>query len=180
MNMLIWNHIWLLADKKTTRLLSCFGWLLRAHAPTPWTCFSAKKTPLKMFIRISLRWFAVNSVQWNHTCYSFFFFFPVKYPCGTIPVLAKKNTTAQGRIVGGVTCPPGECPWQVSLPQIFIFVIAAFLVKLLSYIQYFKCVMLKCIESVRFGQIIRTQQLYLFPSHISALFWMPVFLGVEW
>lgn len=54
-------------------------------------------------------------------------------------MLAKKNATAQGRIVGGVTCPPGECPWQVSLPQIFTVVIAVFLVKLLSYIQYFEC-----------------------------------------
>ncbi|NXU80302.1 FA7 factor, partial [Oreotrochilus melanogaster] len=37
----------------------------------------------------------------------------VKYPCGKIPVLAKKNATARGRIVGGLICPPGECPWQV-------------------------------------------------------------------
>uniref|UniRef100_A0A8C3JKX8 Coagulation factor VII n=1 Tax=Calidris pygmaea TaxID=425635 RepID=A0A8C3JKX8_9CHAR len=36
----------------------------------------------------------------------------VKYPCGKIPVLAKKNATARGRIVGGLICPPGECPWQ--------------------------------------------------------------------
>ncbi|XP_074417331.1 coagulation factor VII isoform X1 [Larus michahellis] len=41
----------------------------------------------------------------------------VKYPCGRIPVLAKKNTTAQGRIVGGLICPPGECPWQALIIQ---------------------------------------------------------------
>ncbi|KFU89820.1 Coagulation factor VII, partial [Chaetura pelagica] len=41
----------------------------------------------------------------------------VKYPCGKIPVLAKKNATAQGRIVGGLICPPGECPWQALLIQ---------------------------------------------------------------
>ncbi|KAM9020761.1 uncharacterized protein PRD47_004353 [Ara ararauna] len=41
----------------------------------------------------------------------------VEYPCGKIPVLAKKNATAQGRIVGGSICPPGECPWQALLIQ---------------------------------------------------------------
>ncbi|XP_021270711.1 coagulation factor VII-like isoform X1 [Numida meleagris] len=41
----------------------------------------------------------------------------VKYPCGKIPVLAKKNATAEGRIVGGITCPPGECPWQALIIQ---------------------------------------------------------------
>ncbi|XP_013809535.1 coagulation factor VII isoform X2 [Apteryx mantelli] len=43
----------------------------------------------------------------------------VKYPCGKIPVLAKKNATAtaEGRIVGGFTCPPGECPWQALIIQ---------------------------------------------------------------
>ncbi|KAM9245436.1 coagulation factor X-like [Leptosomus discolor] len=41
----------------------------------------------------------------------------VKYPCGKIPVLAKKNATAQGRIVGGLICPPGECPWQALIIQ---------------------------------------------------------------
>ncbi|NWI13445.1 FA7 factor, partial [Crypturellus soui] len=39
----------------------------------------------------------------------------VKYPCGKIPVLAKKNATAEGRIVGGYICPPGECPWQALI-----------------------------------------------------------------
>ncbi|NXB54087.1 FA7 factor, partial [Leucopsar rothschildi] len=41
----------------------------------------------------------------------------VKYPCGKIPVLAKKNSTVHGRIVGGFTCPPGECPWQALIIQ---------------------------------------------------------------
>ncbi|KAM9301056.1 coagulation factor X-like [Morus bassanus] len=41
----------------------------------------------------------------------------VKYPCGRIPVLAKKNAAAQGRIVGGLICPPGECPWQALIIQ---------------------------------------------------------------
>ncbi|XP_025911261.1 coagulation factor VII [Apteryx rowi] len=43
----------------------------------------------------------------------------VKYPCGKIPVLAKKNATAtaEGRIVGGFICPPGECPWQALIIQ---------------------------------------------------------------
>ncbi|KAI1241641.1 Coagulation factor VII, partial [Lamprotornis superbus] len=41
----------------------------------------------------------------------------VKYPCGKIPVLAKKNSTVHGRIVGGLTCPPGECPWQALIIQ---------------------------------------------------------------
>ncbi|XP_068860499.1 coagulation factor VII [Aphelocoma coerulescens] len=41
----------------------------------------------------------------------------VKYPCGKIPVLAKKNSTAKGRIVGGLICPPGECPWQALIIQ---------------------------------------------------------------
>ncbi|NWR93944.1 FA7 factor, partial [Furnarius figulus] len=39
----------------------------------------------------------------------------VNYPCGKIPVLAKKNSTARGRIVGGLICPPGECPWQALI-----------------------------------------------------------------
>ncbi|NWX12217.1 FA7 factor, partial [Aegotheles bennettii] len=39
----------------------------------------------------------------------------VKYPCGKIPVLAKKNATSRGRIVGGLICPPGECPWQALI-----------------------------------------------------------------
>lgn len=37
----------------------------------------------------------------------------VDYPCGKIPVLAKRPNQ-QGRIIGGYDCPPGECPWQVS------------------------------------------------------------------
>ncbi|XP_069626355.1 coagulation factor VII isoform X2 [Haliaeetus albicilla] len=41
----------------------------------------------------------------------------VKYPCGKIPVLAKKNATTRGRIVGGSICPPGECPWQALIIQ---------------------------------------------------------------
>ncbi|XP_077647017.1 uncharacterized protein LOC110478744 [Lonchura striata] len=41
----------------------------------------------------------------------------VKYPCGKIPVLAKKSSTAHGRIVGGFICPPGECPWQALIIQ---------------------------------------------------------------
>ncbi|NXS67196.1 FA7 factor, partial [Pandion haliaetus] len=41
----------------------------------------------------------------------------VKYPCGKIPVLAKKPATARGRIVGGSICPPGECPWQALIIQ---------------------------------------------------------------
>ncbi|NXP60754.1 FA7 factor, partial [Chloropsis cyanopogon] len=41
----------------------------------------------------------------------------VKYPCGKIPVLAKKISTARGRIVGGFICPPGECPWQALILQ---------------------------------------------------------------
>ncbi|XP_054830317.1 coagulation factor VII [Eublepharis macularius] len=39
----------------------------------------------------------------------------VDYPCGKIPILAKKNESQQGRIVGGHVCPPGECPWQALL-----------------------------------------------------------------
>uniref|UniRef100_A0A8D0GMS6 Coagulation factor VII n=1 Tax=Sphenodon punctatus TaxID=8508 RepID=A0A8D0GMS6_SPHPU len=39
----------------------------------------------------------------------------VDYPCGKIPVLEKKNSTQDGRIVGGNICPPGECPWQVLI-----------------------------------------------------------------
>ncbi|XP_075418705.1 coagulation factor VII-like [Tenrec ecaudatus] len=40
----------------------------------------------------------------------------VKYPCGKIPVLEKRNNSASlGRIVAGVLCPPGECPWQAAL-----------------------------------------------------------------
>ncbi|XP_078247576.1 coagulation factor VII [Pogona vitticeps] len=39
----------------------------------------------------------------------------VDYPCGKIPILAKKQPTRQGRIVGGYTCPPGECPWQALI-----------------------------------------------------------------
>uniref|UniRef100_A0ABM5FVC3 Coagulation factor VII n=1 Tax=Pogona vitticeps TaxID=103695 RepID=A0ABM5FVC3_9SAUR len=39
----------------------------------------------------------------------------VEYPCGKIPILAKKQPTRQGRIVGGYTCPPGECPWQALI-----------------------------------------------------------------
>ncbi|NXW04367.1 FA7 factor, partial [Fregetta grallaria] len=41
----------------------------------------------------------------------------MKYPCGKIPVLKKKNASAQGRIVGGLICPPGECPWQALIIQ---------------------------------------------------------------
>lgn len=39
----------------------------------------------------------------------------VKYPCGKIPVLEKRNGQPQGRIVGGNVCPKGECPWQAML-----------------------------------------------------------------
>ncbi|XP_077199823.1 coagulation factor VII-like [Paroedura picta] len=39
----------------------------------------------------------------------------VDYPCGKIPILAKKNESREGRIVGGRVCPPGECPWQALL-----------------------------------------------------------------
>ncbi|XP_037384509.1 coagulation factor VII [Talpa occidentalis] len=40
----------------------------------------------------------------------------VKYPCGKIPVLEKRNgSTSRGRIVGGTVCPKGECPWQAVL-----------------------------------------------------------------
>ncbi|XP_060089724.1 coagulation factor VII isoform X1 [Heteronotia binoei] len=37
------------------------------------------------------------------------------YPCGKIPILAQRNESQGGRIVGGHVCPPGECPWQVLL-----------------------------------------------------------------
>ncbi|XP_042315171.1 coagulation factor VII [Sceloporus undulatus] len=39
----------------------------------------------------------------------------VDYPCGKIPILATKKPTRQGRIIGGYTCPPGHCPWQVLI-----------------------------------------------------------------
>ncbi|XP_062982219.1 coagulation factor VII [Elgaria multicarinata webbii] len=39
----------------------------------------------------------------------------VDYPCGKIPILAKKGLSRQGRIVGGYTCPHGECPWQALI-----------------------------------------------------------------
>ncbi|KYO41332.1 coagulation factor VII [Alligator mississippiensis] len=41
----------------------------------------------------------------------------VNYPCGKIPVLAKRNKTEEGRIVGGKECPPGVCPWQALILQ---------------------------------------------------------------
>lgn len=40
----------------------------------------------------------------------------VEYPCGKIPVLKNRTEKEQdGRIVGGVQCPKGECPWQALL-----------------------------------------------------------------
>ncbi|XP_061482650.1 coagulation factor VII-like isoform X2 [Rhineura floridana] len=39
----------------------------------------------------------------------------VDYPCGKIPILAKKKEGRQGRIIGGYTCLPGECPWQALM-----------------------------------------------------------------
>ncbi|KAF7252531.1 Coagulation factor VII [Varanus komodoensis] len=39
----------------------------------------------------------------------------VDYPCGKIPILAKKASALEGRIVGGYACPPGECPWQAII-----------------------------------------------------------------
>ncbi|XP_015267240.1 PREDICTED: coagulation factor VII-like [Gekko japonicus] len=39
----------------------------------------------------------------------------VDYPCGKIPILAQRNKSEEGRIVGGHICPPGECPWQALL-----------------------------------------------------------------
>ncbi|XP_053160406.1 coagulation factor VII [Hemicordylus capensis] len=39
----------------------------------------------------------------------------VEYPCGKIPILAKKEEGPEGRIVGGYSCPPGECPWQALM-----------------------------------------------------------------
>ncbi|XP_027722398.1 coagulation factor VII-like isoform X1 [Vombatus ursinus] len=40
----------------------------------------------------------------------------VDYPCGRIPILEKRNgSIPEGRIVGGYTCPKGECPWQVLI-----------------------------------------------------------------
>lgn len=96
MNKSMWNHIWLYADKKTTCLLSSFGWTLKDHASTLWTCFSANKTPLKMFIRISLIQFAVNSVQWNHTCYSFLIFFFSEIPLWKNTSAGKKECNCSG------------------------------------------------------------------------------------
>ncbi|XP_070607245.1 coagulation factor VII [Erythrolamprus reginae] len=40
----------------------------------------------------------------------------VDYPCGKIPVLAKRPNR-QGRIIGGYDCPPGECPWQALITE---------------------------------------------------------------
>ncbi|XP_016049951.2 coagulation factor VII [Erinaceus europaeus] len=40
----------------------------------------------------------------------------VPFPCGKIPILEKRDRAGpQGRIVGGVECPKGECPWQAAL-----------------------------------------------------------------
>lgn len=103
----------------------------------------------------------------------FFFFFSVKYPCGKIPVLAKKNATADGRIVGGFICPPGECPWQVSLQKPFI---NFFLVKPLSRIHYLNFVMFKSIKStIKFPLHPQPVDPPVFQSHILALFWSACF-----
>lgn len=90
----LWNHICLFQKKS---LSTCFELLTRACATRLKIWFSPHKTPLKMFMGLSLK-VAVNSVQWNHTCCSFFFFF------SEIPMW--KNTSA-----GKKEC---NCRWENS------------------------------------------------------------------
>lgn len=127
-------------QKKSTYLLSSFTLFSSVHAPRLEVSLSPAIASLK--ILLILLWIQYNKIPLAVFCCSgfwlFVFFFPVKYPCGKIPVLAKKNSTVRGRIVGGLICPPGECPWQVSFQKSF----TAFIFKISSWNHYNKFIAL--------------------------------------